>query len=179
MSVSALVEKLYSKDKAARMLAIRSLGQIGAGAATAIPDLVELVDDADKDISSLSLGHSRLLAQNKCLKPKLVEMLRDPCPRMRQMAAFALGAMGDDGRDAVPSLAFMLKDEDRGVQMHAMLALSRVAGVQKWQLCSIGLSMLKTPKHRASLEIFAPPPYRLGYDHDCVRPPFRPLFPLS
>ena len=31
MSVSALVEKLYSKDKAARMLAIRSLGQIGAG----------------------------------------------------------------------------------------------------------------------------------------------------
>ena len=28
----------------------------------------------------------------------------------------------------------MLKDEDRGVQMHAMLALSRVALVQKYQL---------------------------------------------
>jgi HEAT repeat protein len=51
MSVGTLVEKLYSKDKAARVLAIRSLGQIGAGAATAISDLAELVDDADKDIS--------------------------------------------------------------------------------------------------------------------------------
>ena len=129
MSVSTLVGKLYSKDKAARMLAIRSLGQTGA--ATAIPDLVELVDDADKDISSLSLGALALIGPNKCLKPKLVETLRDPCPRMRQMAAFALGAMGDDGRDAVPSLASMLKDEDGGVQMHAMLALSRVAGIQK------------------------------------------------
>jgi hypothetical protein len=36
--------------------------------------------------------------------------------------------------------------------------------------------MLKTPKHRASLEIFASPPYRLGYDHDYVRPRFRTLF---
>src|ERR1700692_2366858 len=36
-------------------------------------------------------------------------------------------------------------------------------------------SLLKTPKPRASLEIFAPPPYRLGYDHNCVRPPFRSL----
>ena len=131
MSVSALVEKLYSKDKAARMLAIRSLGRIGAGAATAIPDLVELVDDADKDISSLSLRALALIGPNKCLKPKLVETLRDPCPRVRQMAAFALGAMGDDGRDAVPFLASMLKDEDGDVQMHAMLALSRVAGIQK------------------------------------------------
>ena len=106
-------------------------GQIGAGAATAILDLVELVDDADKDISSLSLRALALIGPNKCLKPKLVETLRNPCPRMRQMAAFALGAMGDDGRDAVPFLASMLKDEDRGVQMHAMLALSRVAGIQK------------------------------------------------
>ena len=75
MSVSTLVEKLYSKDKAARMLAIRSLGQIGAGAATAIPDLVELVDDADKDISSLSLRALALIGPNNCLKPKLVETL--------------------------------------------------------------------------------------------------------
>ena len=131
MSVSTLVEKLYSKDKAARMLAIRSLGRIGPDAATAIPDLVELVDDADKDIASLSLRAIALIGPNKSLKAKLVETLRDPCPRVRQMAAFALGAMGDDGRDAVPSLASMLKDEDGGVQMHAMLALSRVAGIQK------------------------------------------------
>jgi HEAT repeat protein len=113
------------------MLAIRSLGRIGAGEATAIPDLVQLVDDLDKDVASLSLRALALIDPNKCLKPKLVETLLDPCPRVRQMAAFAIGAMGDDGRDAVPYLASMLKDEYGAVQMHAMLALSRVAGIQK------------------------------------------------
>src|ERR1700730_332366 len=131
MSVSTLVKKLYSNDKAARIVAIRSLGRMGAGAATAIPVLIELVDDPDEDIASLSLRALAVIGSSKSLKPKLAEMLRDPCPRMRQMAAFALGAMGDDGRDTVPSLASMLKDEDGGVQMHAMLALSRVAGIQK------------------------------------------------
>jgi hypothetical protein len=53
------------------------------------------------------------------------------------------------------------------------------SGSESQFFAHFGLSMLKTPKHRASLEIFAPPPYRLGYDHDYVRPPFRPLFPLS
>ena len=55
MSGSTLVEKLYSKDKATRVLAIRSLGQIGAGAASAIPDLVQLVHDPDEDVAILSL----------------------------------------------------------------------------------------------------------------------------
>jgi hypothetical protein len=47
------------------MLAIRSLGQIGAGAATAIPDLVELVDNPDQDIAIIVFrcGHLRLLTQ--------------------------------------------------------------------------------------------------------------------
>jgi hypothetical protein len=40
------------------------------------------------------------------------------------------------------------------------------------------LSMVKTPKRRASLEIFAQPPYRSWYDHDSFRPRFRTLFPL-
>jgi phenylacetate-coenzyme A ligase PaaK-like adenylate-forming protein len=40
-------------------------------------------------------------------------------------------------------------------------------------------SLLKTPKRRASLEIFAHQPYRRGYDHDYFRSPFRTLFPLS
>ena len=131
MSISTLVQQLYSIDKAARELAIRSLGQIGAGAAIAMPDLIELIDDADKDIAALSLRALAVIGPNQSIKPKLLETLRDPCPRMRQMAALAIGAMGELGRDAVPTLASMLNDEDRGVQMHAMLALSRVAGIHK------------------------------------------------
>ena len=122
MTVSTLMQQLYSTDKATRELAIRSLGEIGAGAAIAMPDLVELLDDVDKDIAALSLRALAVIGPNGRLKPKLLEMLRDPCPRVRQMAALAIGAMGEVGRDAVPTLASMLNDEDRGVQMYAMLA---------------------------------------------------------
>src|SRR4051812_18588816 len=101
MSVTTLVQQLYSVDKAARMLAIRSLGEIGAGAVMATPDLVQLLDDADKDIAALSLRALTVIGPNQSLKPKLVETLRDPCPRMRQTAALAIGAMGEVGRDAV------------------------------------------------------------------------------
>ena len=72
-----------------------------------------------------------LIGPPKFFTERLLQRLRDPCPRVRQMAAFAIGAMGDDGSEAIPTLATMLRDEDRSVQMHAMLALSRVAAVQK------------------------------------------------
>jgi hypothetical protein len=35
--------------------------------------------------------------------------------------------------------------------------------------------LLKTPKGRESLEIFAPPPYRRGHDHNSFRPRFPAL----
>jgi hypothetical protein len=47
-------------------------------------------------------------------------------------------------------------------------------------LLGIGdLSMLKTSMCRERLEIFAPPPYRGGHDHDDFRFRFAALVPLS
>jgi len=37
--------------------------------------------------------------------------------------------------------------------------------------------LLKTPKGRKKLEIFAPPPYRSGHDHNSFRCPFRKSCP--
>jgi dienelactone hydrolase len=39
--------------------------------------------------------------------------------------------------------------------------------------------LLKTPKGREKLEIFAPPPYRRGHDHNSFRPRFPALVPYS
>jgi hypothetical protein len=89
-----------------------------------------LLDDPDKDIACLSLRALALVGPNRpnrLPKPKIVERLRDPCPVTRRMAAFAIGAMGTAGRDVIPLVACMLKDEDRGVQMNAMLALGRLS----------------------------------------------------
>jgi hypothetical protein len=41
------------------------------------------------------------------------------------------------------------------------------------------LCLLKTPKGQESLEIFAPPPYRRGHDHNSFRPRFPALVPCS
>ena len=41
------------------------------------------------------------------------------------------------------------------------------------------LWLLKTPKGRESLEIFAPPPYRRGLNHNSFRPRFPALVPCS
>ena len=37
---------------------------------------------------------------------------------------------------------------------------------------------IETPKGREGLEIFAPPPYRRGHDHNSFRPRFPALVPL-
>src|ERR1700730_6524586 len=41
------------------------------------------------------------------------------------------------------------------------------------------LCLLKTPKDRERLEIFAPPPYRRGHDHDSFHRRFHTGFPAS
>jgi hypothetical protein len=41
------------------------------------------------------------------------------------------------------------------------------------------LCLLKNPKDREKLEIFAPSPYRRGYDHNSFRPRFPALVPCS
>jgi Copper chaperone PCu(A)C len=41
------------------------------------------------------------------------------------------------------------------------------------------VSLLKTLKGRESLEIFTPPPYRRGHDHNSFRPRFTALVPCS
>jgi hypothetical protein len=43
----------------------------------------------------------------------------------------------------------------------------------------VHLCLLKTPKRRERLEIFAPPPYRRGHDHDSFRPRCPALVPCS
>jgi HEAT repeat protein len=134
-TAGSLLEDLRSNDKLTRVNAIRSLGQNRTGAGTAVPDLIRLLDDPDTEIASLSLRALALIGPNMVLKPKIIERLRDPCPAMRRMAAFAIGGMGTAGLDAIPLLASLLKDEDVGVQMYALLALSKLSSESEWAEC--------------------------------------------
>src|SRR5437868_1452079 len=98
MSVTTLVEELYSIEITVRMLAIRSLGEIGAGAAVAIPDLLGLVDDADKDIAALSLRALAIIGPNESLKPKVSKLswiLVRECARWRHLQSAQWARLGE------------------------------------------------------------------------------------
>src|SRR5215475_201405 len=121
------IRGLHSTDRAERIYAINAIADIGAAAASAIPELVVLLDDSDETIARLSLrGLSFLGPDILSLKPRIVSLLRDPRSGIRQTAAFALGSMGASAADTVPILVAMLNDHDTGVQMHVMIALGRV-----------------------------------------------------
>jgi hypothetical protein len=48
-----------------------------------------------------------------------------------------------------------------------------------FNLSEDNLWLLKTPKGREKLVIFAPPPYRRGHDHNSFRPGFPAFVPCS
>jgi hypothetical protein len=123
------VRGLHSSNREDRIYSINAITYLGPGAvASAIPELVALLDDSDETIARLSLrGLSFLEPPNiLSLKPRIVSLLRDPRSGIRQAAAFALGTMQASAADTVPFLVAMLNDQETGVQMHVMTALGRV-----------------------------------------------------
>jgi hypothetical protein len=121
------LDGLHAPDRDERIYSVNAIAHLGPSAASAIPELVALLDDPDEDIARLSLRALSFLGPDVLsLKPRIVGLLRDPRSGVRQMAAFALGAMGTSATDAIPFLISTLDDQDFGVQMHVMTALGRV-----------------------------------------------------
>ena len=127
ITVAGLVKDLQSSNKATRMNAIRSLGQIGTAARITIPLLVRLLDDADPEVASLSLRALAFMGPNTSLKPKIVQRLGDPSPEMRRMAAFAIGSMGAACHDVIPLLASLLKTRISQFK-YALLVIWKLSG---------------------------------------------------
>jgi hypothetical protein len=121
------IRGLHARDKEVRLYSINSIAQLGPSAASAIPELVALLDDKDEVIARLSLRALAFLGPDiPSLKRRFADLLQDPRAGIRQMAAFALSAMGTSAADTVPILVPMLNDEDTGVIMHVLGALGSV-----------------------------------------------------
>ncbi len=89
-----------------------------------IPDLIQALQDTD----SLVRQHAAmaLAAVGPGAVKPLIEALRDPVNEKRAAAAYALGQMGYEGRDAMPPLQKALKDEEPSVRRAAAQAISRI-----------------------------------------------------
>ena len=136
------IERLHSSNPARRARASRSLGEMGAKAAPAVPFLVELLNDrevaksfGDRMLDVLSpLGGSGIGVWDEARRAlvrigafsvePLVTALHDERPRVRKHAALTLG--GIKHPRAVDPLINALQDRDVEVRMWAAKALGDI-----------------------------------------------------
>jgi HEAT repeat protein len=118
---------LASADRTTRLLAARSLGEMGiAGAEGALPALTSALNHDDSAVrywAAVALGEMGSRAGSA--KTQLQEALRDDVPEVRVWAAYALARQGDAAA-GVPVLIEVLDGEERGARLQAITALDQL-----------------------------------------------------
>ncbi|NLS92757.1 MAG: HEAT repeat domain-containing protein [Planctomycetaceae bacterium] len=133
-AVPQLIRLLDASDESTRDDAAELLGAIGKDAAPAVPKLIEKLAEPEPhrfavEVPVTDVGLSAAVALGAigedALEP-LVDSLRDQRPRVRELAAFALGKMGPDAREAVASLVDRLDDVEAPVRREATCSLGKI-----------------------------------------------------
>ena len=125
--VADLVAKLDSAVGDELYATVDDLGRLGAAAAPASPQLIEMLGDDDVELrrrAARALGAVGPAAQN-AVGP-LAASLKDEDALVRAQSAFALGLMGEAGKAAAPQLAAAVGDEDALVRRAALRAIHRL-----------------------------------------------------
>lgn len=124
-----LVKGLDSKEPRARWTAAQALGQQGAAAAGAAPQLLERFSDPDADVrcsAARAVGHLGPTVAAAAV-PELRKLLSDSDGCVRWGASESLGAFGLEAAEAVDGLQQLLKDEEEDVRGGAASALGKLA----------------------------------------------------
>ena len=134
-AVPALIQLLQDKgaERFVRVNVVLALSSIGAGAVDAVPALRQLLQDKDLYVRRIatealeSIGAPDTLevlnAPQKQKIERLIGELQDQDWDIRNSAAMALGQIG---KDALPSLIQLLQDQDWGVRDLAAMALGQI-----------------------------------------------------
>ena len=127
--LSEWLEMLEGTNLSAKLSAINAVGKIRPEAKEAIPALIETIRQTRNHDKKILLGcNYALLAMGKEIVPYMISLLRDDEWEMRRGAAWILGKVGPDAKDAVPALAEALKDPNPAVQKKAAEALQKING---------------------------------------------------
>jgi HEAT repeat protein len=142
--ITALADILKRKDQRGHLQALFDLGAIGPGARTALPAVVPLLRDGDKEVryyAARTLG--RFGAQGKAAADDLKAALEDKEPSVRGGAALALWQITGD-RDALKRLGEGLRSEDAGLRAAALSHLA-YAGKPAQEMAPAVRAALKDP----------------------------------
>ena len=123
--VSALVGKLDTAVGDELYQTVDEIGKAGPAAASAAPELLKLLGDADANLrwrSARALG----AIHAKDAVDALTAALKDDDAMVRAQSAFALGVIGEASKPAAPALVAAVGDEDTLVRRAALRALHRI-----------------------------------------------------
>jgi hypothetical protein len=127
--LSAWIEMLEDSNPSTRFSAINAVGKIGPEAREAIPALIETIRQTrNHDKRILLACNYALLAMGKEIVPNMISLLKDDEWEMRRGAAWILGKLGPEAKDAVPALTEALSDSNPAVRTKAAEALKKIKG---------------------------------------------------
>jgi len=108
-----------------RRLAAHSIKSLGTNAVSAVPVLVEFLNDEGHEWDDAIVLFS-LKIESGLIVPALLNSLDHRKPGVRSLAVFLLGARGKEARSAVPTLLKMLDDQDWQIREDATNALRQI-----------------------------------------------------
>jgi HEAT repeat protein len=118
-----IIRALDSDIKTVRLQAVTALGNHGTGARSAARALKELVDREKEP--QIALQAVQALAQVGAY-PQLRALLKHPGQQIRWQAIAGLGVIGPPAKKAVPTLVWLLADEQPITRMLAAQALGEI-----------------------------------------------------
>ncbi|HEY9714047.1 MAG TPA: HEAT repeat domain-containing protein, partial [Chroococcales cyanobacterium] len=127
LAVPVLIKTVQTdSEPVIRQAAARALGDFGAQATSAVPVLIQVIKEGDKDsrvaaaygLSSIPAGSSDITS--------LIALLGDETDSARIAAAKSIGGLGSEAVSAVPALTRLLQDKNDEIKSAAVKALGKI-----------------------------------------------------
>lgn len=125
VAVPELRKFLADPDIGMRMRAAEALSNMGKGAVDAAPDLIKAL--CHKNFLLSKRVAETLGKIGPAVVAALIKVLGDTDEWARSRAAYVLGTIGPDARDAVPALTEALSDQIPDVRREAVIALGKIS----------------------------------------------------
>lgn len=118
-SIETLSEQLANPDEAAALHASYTLGLQGE---KSIPAMIDALSDTENENQPRNAGYG-FTNVGEAAVPALLELTKNPDPKIRMRAVDVLGDLGLRARSATPDLIALLQDTDEDTRAHAAESL--------------------------------------------------------
>ncbi len=159
-AVEVLIQRLQSEDPRERFRALELIGIFGPDAQPAVPALIEILNGSGPlfpaPFASIGMANSQREAalalaeigpEARAAVPALISLIHGHHIQYEAQYIKALGRIGPDARDAIPLLQEDFTNENRGIQLAAADALTRIAPRD----CSNAVAVLRELQHLPKL----------------------------